>query len=194
MITPDLALCKFGQTFFSQNQTLTQKEKTSDLAGHKFRLIIFSWDCHPPSTQNEIKPDLAWHEWANFFMKVHLHTNPNEIIPDLAWYKLEPKFFFWKPPTHPKSEHQIWLDINLDWDIFLGIIYAPKTLGLLYSLEQMKWIIVQIVDNDNRITLWSLKKIHCSVFEYLNDKVWFPGPLKSMVIFILLNIGMAKFL
>ena len=36
--------------------------------------------------------------------------------------------------------------------------------------------------------------IYHSVFEYLNDKVRLLSPLKSMVISILLNIGMVKFL
>ena len=43
------------------------------------------------------------------------------------------------------------------------------------------------------ITVWSLKKIHHSIFEYLNNKVWSPCPLKSMVISILLNIGTVIF-
>ena len=44
------------------------------------------------------------------------------------------------------------------------------------------------------ITWSSLKKIHCSIFEYLNNKVGPSCPLKSMVISILLKIGMVKLL
>ena len=40
----------------------------------------------------------------------------------------------------------------------------------------------------------TLKKIHCSIFEYLHDKSYFSIPLKSMVIRILLKIGMVELL
>ena len=43
------------------------------------------------------------------------------------------------------------------------------------------------------INLWSLKKIHHSIFEYLNDESWLSGALKSMVTSILLKIWMVKF-
>ena len=39
---------------------------------------------------------------------------------------------------------------------------------------------------------WSLKKIHHSAVEYLNDEIWPEDPLKSMVISILLNTGMVE--
>ena len=48
-------------------------------------------------------------------------------------------------------------------------------------------ISVQIVEND-------YKNIHHSTFEYFNDKCWLSDPLKSMVIFILLKMGMVNFL
>ena len=43
-------------------------------------------------------------------------------------------------------------------------------------------MVMQIVENDNGNNLVTFAKIHHSLFEYLNDKVWLPGPLKSMVI------------
>ena len=36
--------------------------------------------------------------------------------------------------------------------------------------------------------------IHHSILEYFNDKSWHLGPLKSVLISILLKIGMVKFL
>ena len=62
-------------------------------------------------------------------------------------------------------------------------------LRLLYSLCRMKWIIVQIVNNNNRNNLGEVWKRFS--IEYLNGKICL---LKSMVIAILLGTEIVKFL
>ena len=53
---------------------------------------------------------------------------------------------------------------------------------------------MQIFDYDNRNNCVKFEKDSPFYFEYLNNKVWYPYPLKSMVISILLNIEAVKFL
>ena len=64
----------------------------------------------------------------------------------------------------------------------------------MYPHDRMKLIIVQIVNSDHKNNLMKFEKIHCSNFEYINDKVWLSGPLKLMVIPILIKNGTMKFL
>ena len=45
----------------------------------------------------------------------------------------------------------------------------------------------------SKINVDNYHKNNHSVFEYFNDKIWLSGPLKSMVISILLKIGTVKF-
>ena len=57
--------------------------------------------------------------------------------------------------------------MELNLNVFL---LFKLTLRLLYLHDQMKLTIVQIADNDHRN---NFVKFHCSIFEYLNNKVGF---------------------
>ena len=95
-------------------------------------LIFFlTPDPNPPQApqtgtiENEITPDLAWHKIGpKFFSWGHSPNCPptkpttqSEITSDLVWCKFRPKHCSWDWKIR---QHQIWIDTNLDWKIFLG--------------------------------------------------------------------------